>query len=94
MRTCLNVGRGLADAFAVAGYETLGLHPDDIWPRMVERKRWLMGKYFREGVDDVTFHPHPELVAAYELRISAEIAAQTLRKKPCRRVEILPRRTA
>jgi hypothetical protein len=57
---------------------------------MVARSRWLLGNRFREGVDDVTWHPHPELVASYDARVAAE----AFRKKPCRRVEFLPRKAA
>lgn len=87
LRTCLNLGNGVAKPFVVACRETLGLHPDKIWPAMVERQRWLLRGAFREGVDDVTWHPSAELVAAWEAR-------QVPRKKPCRRVEFSPRRVA
>lgn len=85
-RTCLNLGKGYPKPFVLASRETHGLHPDKFWPALVARSRWLLGKGFREGVDDVTWHPHAELVAAWELR--------QLKKKPCRRVEFLPRRVA
>lgn len=90
-RTCLNVGQGCPKPFVVASRETLGLHPDKIWPALVARSRWLLGNRFREGLDDVTWHPHPELVAAWEAR---QVVTEAPRKKPCRRVEFLPRRAA
>lgn len=99
LRTCLNLGKGVPRPFAVACRETLGLHPDKVWPAIVERKRWLLKGAFREGVDDVTWHPHAELVAAWEARQNvSENVSESVRgtspKKPCRRVEFLPRRVA
>jgi len=93
-QTCLNLGNGVAAPFVVACCETLGCHPDEVWERIVAQMRAKNGKYFREGLDDVTFHPHPELVAAWELKASKIVENQYLRKKPCRRVEFLPRRAA
>lgn len=86
IRTCLNVGKGVLEPFVVACCETLGLHPEQVWASISARRRVQMGRLFREGLDDVTFHPHPELVAAWE--------ARQVRKKPCRRVEFLPRKVA
>jgi len=85
-RTCLNLGKERPYPFATACRETLGLHPDKVWPSIVERRRWLMGKAFREGVDDVTWNPHPELLAAWELG--------QVRKKPCRSVRFVERKIA
>lgn len=83
LRTCLNLGKGYPNPFVLACRETLGLHPDKVWPAMIARKRWLLGTTFREGVDDVTWHPHWELIAKWELR-----------QKPSGSVKFLPRKIA
>lgn len=52
--TLLNAARGYSRPHISAWYTVLGLHPDKVWPAMVERRKALLGQryssFYGEGV--------------------------------------------
>ena len=45
--TVLNAARGDTIPHISATYTVLGLHPDRVWPAIVERRKALLGSYYR-----------------------------------------------
>jgi hypothetical protein len=46
--TLLYAARGYSQPFVAATYSVLGLHPDKVWPAIVERRKALLGSLFEE----------------------------------------------
>ena len=48
--TALRAGRGEADAYVSATYAVLGLHPEKVWPAILERRAALLGNLAVQGL--------------------------------------------
>jgi hypothetical protein len=51
--TALNAARGVSQPHIVACYAVLGLHPSDVWPAIVARRKAKLGPFYEKffGVD-------------------------------------------
>jgi hypothetical protein len=51
--TVLYAARGWPSPHVLATYQVLGLHPERVWPAMVERRKSQLGPYYEQffGVD-------------------------------------------
>jgi hypothetical protein len=77
--TVLNAARGTPQAHVFASYAVLGVHPAEVWPQIVARRRALLGVHYAQF---------------FEEDHGAFLSLETAPKKPARSARSYPQPAA